>query len=175
MEYRDRKIPVPVLFYGIEHYNNLKGEGIMTTTSKRTGTASSVPAGILVAAAASIIMTLGFSAIISYCIYNETMNWEQSGYCIMVMLLISSFAGGKCAYRLVKRQRFMVSVMAGALYWGLLLCFTALFFGGHFSAILETAGIIGAGCVTSVLIPAGKSGKQSQRAKRSIVKLNKNS
>lgn len=147
----------------------------MNIKAKRTGTASSIPAGILFAAFVSIIITVSVSAIIAYCINRETINWEQAGYLIMGMLLLSSFVGGKCAYGVVKRQRVMVATMAGVLYWALLLSFTALFFGGDYSAILETAGIIGAGCVTSVLIPAGKSGKQSQRAKRSIVKLNKNS
>ena len=70
----------------------------------------------------------------------------------MGMLFISSFIGSKCAYISIKRQKFTISMMAGTLYWGLLLCLTALFFGGDFSAMWETAGIIAAGAGSSALI-----------------------
>ena len=146
----------------------------MTIKTKRTGTASSIPAGILCAAFISIIITAALSAIIAYSINHEILTWEQSGYWIMATLLLSAFIGGKCAFGLVKRQRVMVAIMSGVLYWGILLCFTALFFGGDYNTIGETAGIIGAGCITSALIPAVNHRNQSHKTKRYIVKLNKN-
>lgn len=138
----------------------------MNNKVKRTGTASSIPGGILFASFISISFTAAISAIIAYCIHNERITWEQSGYWIMGMLVVSAFIGGKCAFGLVKRQRAMIAIMSGVLYWGVLLCLTALFFGGDYSAIWETAGLIGAGCITSALIPATNNRKQSKKPKR---------
>ena len=138
-----------------------------------TGNAMSIPKGMVIAASVSLLLTLVMSASIAITLNNETITWQQAGFWIMGMLFMASFIGGKCAYLTIKRQRFIVSVMSGVLYWGILLCITALFFGGEFSAVLETAGIIVAGCSTSALLLLPSSKNAHRRMRRTTVKLNK--
>ena len=135
----------------------------MVTGWKSSGKASSVPAGLAMGAAVSMMMTLGMCAGIAFCLSSEKMTWQQAGYWIMGILFAASFAGGKCAFAAIKRRRFAVSAMSGALYWGLLLCLTALFFGGNYDAVPETAGLIGAGSVCSALIIPGSGRKNGRK------------
>lgn len=124
----------------------------MTASIRHTGKSTSVPGGLAIAASVSMAVTLGLSAVIGIFLNRETITWEQAGYCIMGMLFLASFIGGKCAYGAIKRQRILVSVMSGLLYWGILLCITALFFGGKFEAVGETAALIGAGAGCAALL-----------------------
>ena len=136
----------------------------MKNKLKANGRAASVPAGMAMAAAASMILTVVLSVLIAYFMNQGKISWEQAGYWIMAMLFISAFVGGKLAYSAVKRQRLFISFMSGIIYWGLLLCITALFWGGNYGPIWETAGIIGAGCLTSALLKGGRSRKKNKRA-----------
>lgn len=130
----------------------------MTSGFKQTGKARSIAGGLAIAAAVSMTLTIVLSAAVAYFLNEERVTWQQAGYWIMGMLFAASFIGGKCAYLSVKRQYFVISIMSGILYWGLLLCISALFFGGNFGAVWETAGIVGAGAATAALLrsPGGK-------------------
>ena len=135
----------------------------MTKTGKITGRTVSVPEGLAISGFVSIGITLAVSAAIAVALDSEKITWEQAGYWIMGMLFAASFIGGKFAYSALKRQRILVSCMAGMVYWGLLLCMTALLFGGQFEAVWEAAGMIVAGSGTAALI-AGKT-KSKHRKK----------
>lgn len=124
----------------------------MKTMIKHSGKAKSIPAGMAIAVSVSMLVTFGGSAVLAGALHAEKVTWEQAGYWIMGMLFLSAFLGAKCAFAVIKRQRGAVSMMLGVLYWGILLCLTALFFGGRFGAVWETAGVIAAGCGTSALI-----------------------
>ena len=136
----------------------------MATTTKRTGRAGSIPGGMAISAAISMAITVFLSLMIAYSIQRESITWEQAGYWIMGMLFAASFLGSKAACWFIKRQKLAVSLMSGTLYWGMLLCLTALFFGGSYDCVLETAGIIIAGCATASLLelPAGKKRKKGR-------------
>ena len=136
----------------------------MKNKRKANGRAASVPAGMAIAAAASMILTVVLSVLIAYFLNQGKISWEQAGYWIMAMLFISAFVGGKLAYSAVKRQRLFISFMSGIIYWGLLLCITALFWGGNYGPVWETAGIIGAGCLTSALLKGICPKKKNKRA-----------
>ncbi len=141
----------------------------MTTKIKHTGRASSISSGIAVAASASMVTTIVLSGIIAGFLNNEKITWAQAGYWIMGMLYLASFIGSKFAISTIKRQRIVVSIMSGALYWGLLLCITALLFGGNFGAVWVTFGIIvaGSGSAAILSMPTGqKYGKKQGRVYR---------
>lgn len=128
----------------------------MATTIKPTGKTNSIPGGLAIAASVSMVITFALSAAIAFFLNTEKITWMQAGYWIMGMLFLASYIGGKCAFASIKRQRLAISIMSGILYWGLLLCVTALFFGGDFGSVLETAGIIGAGSGVAALISIPK-------------------
>ena len=133
---------------------------------KFTGKAGAVPSGILTGGIVSMIITLLFSGVIAYALSDEKMTWQDAGYWIMGMLFAASYTGAKCSYMLIKRQRGPVSLMTGFLYWGMLLCTTALFFGGNYSSLWETVGIIVAGCGCAVLIKMPDGKKRGRRFRR---------
>ena len=135
----------------------------MTTRMNSQGKAKSVPEGLAIGTSVSLIITVILSALIAHFLNTEKITWNQAGYWIMVMLFFASFMGGICAYISIKRKRFAISVMSGLLYWGAMLFSTALFFGGDFSAVWETAGIITAGTVTAALISIPHRRKSSVR------------
>lgn len=136
----------------------------MATSIKRTGRAASVPGGLALSAAISIGITILISLMIANSIQNESVSWEEAGYWIMGILFVASFLGSKTAYWFIKRQKFTVTLMAGTLYWGILLCITALFFNGSYNGVLETAGIIIAGCATALMLelPGNKKKKKGR-------------
>lgn len=136
----------------------------MTNRIRSTGKTKSIPAGMAISASVSMIITLVLSSSIAFFLNKETITWLQAGYWIMGMLFTAAFIGSKCAYAAIRRQQLPVSVMSGILYWGILLSITALFFGGNFGSIWETAAIILAGSCSSALF--SKPIHRNRRTKR---------
>ena len=145
----------------------------MTGVMKSGRKACSVTGGMVISATVSIAITLFLSLWIANLLNHESITWEQAGYWIMGMLFAASFLGGKSAIAAIQRQKLLIAIMSGALYWGILLCMTALFFGGNFDSLWETAGIISAGCTSAALIALPGRQKQGRKTAKSIVKLNK--
>ena len=138
----------------------------MNRSIKRSGQAYSISGGLVFSALINIFVTLFFSLIIAYALNNEKISWKEAGYWIMGMLFSASFLGAKIAIITVKHQKIAISMMSGMLYWGLLLCITALFFGGKWSSIGETAAIIVAGCGCAALISAPVKRQSKRKQKR---------
>ena len=65
----------------------------MKNKRKANGRAASVPGGMAMAAAASMILTVVLSVLIAYFLNQGKRTWEQAGYWIMAMLFISAFVG----------------------------------------------------------------------------------
>lgn len=137
----------------------------MKSNATLTGRAVSIPVGLTISVLFNLIATIILSAVIACMLNQEKITWNQSGYMIMIMLFLASFCGAKIASNTIKHQRTIISFMSGLLYWGLLLCITALFFGGQFGAVMETALIICAGSVSASLITIPHF-KQHTRKKR---------
>jgi hypothetical protein len=129
----------------------------------------SVQRGVALSGAVSLVITMLMSVLLAKLLDCQRLNWEQAGYWIMAMLFAAAFAGGKVGIAAIRRQRLAVSAMCGLLYWGLLLCMTALFFGGNFNAVPETALIIiaGSGCAAMVSLPQ-KKGRGRKIRKRKL-------
>ena len=133
---------------------------------KQTRKAKSFPKAMTIAATVSMTVTLLGSAGIAVLLNMARITWEQAGYWIMGMLFVSSFIGAKCAFAAIKCQRILISMISGMLYWGLMLCIAALFFGGRLDAIWETAGIIGAGSGTAALLTFPVTTKNRKKISR---------
>ena len=129
----------------------------MAATTRYTGRTMSVPAGLAAGALASMITTAILTIGIAISLNGEKLAWTQAGYWIMGMLFLGAFLGAKVAYGAIKRQRLAVSMLSGLVYWGLLLCITALFFGGDYEGVGVTGGLIAAGSGTAALITGQKS------------------
>lgn len=140
----------------------------MIGSGNLTGRSMSVQGGLILSGSTSLGITLLLSALLAKLLDSQRLSWEQAGYWIMVMLFTAAFAGAKAAIAAIKRQRLAVSAMSGVLYWGLLLCITALFFGGNFDAVPETALIIiaGSGCAAMVSLPLKKRRAHPRRKRK---------
>lgn len=130
----------------------------MKRVFNHSGKASSIPAGLAWGGATSLIMTLVLAAILAWLVIGEKIQQSQMGYGIMAILTASSFLGAKTAFARIQRRRMMVCAGAGCVYLGILLSITALFFGGQYSGVGETAVMILCGCALAFLLkmPSGK-------------------
>lgn len=124
----------------------------MAISQKRTGRAASLPGGLAFGAAISLSITLFAAAILAKMLDTEKLLWENIGYGIMILLLTASYAGAISAYIRIKRQRLMVCLLSGTVYFAILLSITALFFGGQYEAVGVTAALILAGSGTAGLL-----------------------
>lgn len=129
----------------------------MVLNQKPTGRASSIPAGLLFGAMASLGITLLAAALIAKLVSAEYIEESSIGYGIMAALLGASFAGALLASGKIKRQRLLVCTLSGLLYFLILLGITALFFGGQYEAVGVTGILVMGGSLLAVLTGGGAS------------------
>lgn len=118
----------------------------------RSGKALSVPAGLGVSLTVNVSVALVTLVLVAYNVHKKIITWEAVGYYIMIILLVSSFLGAKIAIATTKTHPVVVAAMSGILFWSFLLGVTALFFGGRYGSVLETAALINGGSVAAVLL-----------------------
>jgi len=139
----------------------------MTVNRKPTGTASSIPAGLAAGAIVSAGLTIAGTLLTSKLIDGEVIGWDVSGYAVLVILLISSWAGSMVSAARIKRQRMLMCLASGGAYFIMLLMATAIFFGGQYSGVGETGLLIFCGSMLGSF--AGFRGKSKR--KRGKIKL----
>jgi len=135
---------------------------------KANGRTSSIPAGLAVGAAVNIVITGMLTALLAILLDRETIAWEAVGYGILIMIMLSTFLGAVTAYSRIRRQRLLVCLMSGAVYFAMLLSVTALFFGGQYEAVAVTALLVagGTGCAALPGLGQGRGGRNRRRMKR---------
>lgn len=127
----------------------------MTINAKVTGTAASIPMGLLQAALVSLGITAALSALTAWLILVGTLPEHAAGYCAMGILLLSAAAGAVTAIGRIKRLRFQMGMASGVIYFLSLLLITALFFGGIYDGIGVTALMIFCGSALVILLGNG--------------------
>lgn len=124
----------------------------MVANRKVTGNASSMPVGLALGAAVSLLMTLAGAWFFAYLISREILEEVSIGYCAMFIILLSSITGTSAAMGKIKRRRGHVCGLSGLIYFMMLLSMTALFFGGQYHGVGVTALLIMAGSGTVALL-----------------------
>lgn len=134
----------------------------MSSTRKVTGTASSIPAGLALGGFTSLVLTAAGSALTAYLILSEQLPEAAVGYCALMILLLSSAAGAWIAVKRIKHRRLFVCGLSAAVYYGILLSITALFFGGQYQGMGVTALTVlgGAGAVALLGANGTPSGRR---------------
>ena len=138
----------------------------MGVNPKMTGRTRSVPAGLAFGAMISIGVTILIAVVLAKLVDMERLAWERVGYGIMILLFLASFSGAVASYFRIKRQRLIVCMMSGVVYFALLLSVTALVFGGQYEAVGVTAVLIfgGSACAGILgLSPGGGGGRRKMR------------
>ena len=141
----------------------------MVTQKKATGRASSIPAGLALGAAASILSTAIICMIGSWMIGEEIIRQEQIGYCSIITLIASSMTGSLIAWRKIRRKRLLVSFASGLIYYLILIAITVVFFDGQFQGLGVTLITIIIGVnVTILLTNGGPKGKKRMQRQKNI-------
>ena len=123
----------------------------MARKLKITGRAMSMPAGLLTGLAVSVGITILGTAIIAKMLDTEKLREGLTGYAVMAVLLVSSFAGTLISCRKVKRQYLVVCGVSAMLYFLVLLGITALFFGGQYEAVGVSGLLVLCGSILALM------------------------
>lgn len=125
-----------------------------------------MPAGLGIGAAVALVWTILGAMLVAKLIDSEVVEESAIGYGSGAILLSASFASAMAAYSRVKRQRAIVCMVSGGIYFLMLLAMTALFFGGQYTGVGVTAILIAAGAGCAVLLSLrGGGGKRKGRYK----------
>ena len=123
----------------------------MRVNRKPTGRADSVPVGLGWGLLTSVVITLSGCLLTAHLINREILSWDHSGYGVMVILLLSAWAGAAVTAAKIKRRKAVMCIGAGTAYFLLLMAMTALFFGGRYSGVGETGLMIFCGSMLGIL------------------------
>ena len=136
----------------------------MTVNRKPTGTAVSIPAGLSAGALVSAGITIAGTLLTAKLIDSEVLLWNHCGYAVMAILMVSSWAGAMVCAGRIKRQRLLMCLASGGIYFSMLLLATALFFGGQYSGVGEPALLIFCGCMLGSFV--GLGGKKGRKGRK---------
>lgn len=141
----------------------------MVATRKPTGTAKSMPVGLLLGSMVAAMITVTICAVLAWLILNEKTGWEAMGYGAIVTLLAASYAGASVSCRLIMHRKLLVCILSGVLYLCSLTAITALLFGGGIQGIWLTALLTAGGSGTAALVHcAEKRDRRRGRKKRRL-------
>lgn len=132
---------------------------------KRNGRASTMAGGLASGTAVSLILTLLLSVLVGKLADMEIISETAIGYAAMGILLVSSIGAAAVAIGRVKRQRLIVGLASGGIYYLMLLSTTALFFGGRYTGMGVTALVVAAGSGAVILAGVGQ-GRRSHAPRR---------
>lgn len=135
----------------------------MVWNHKPTGKAASIPGGLALGGIISFAITLAGAAALAWLVHRERIAEENVGYGIMIVLLAASFAGAITAHKKIKRRRALICMMSGGTYLLTLLAMTALFFGGQYSGVGETALMVFCGAALGILPGLQKNSRGGKR------------
>lgn len=155
-----------ILFAQGSAYAEVKGEGILVTNKNVTGKTWSIPGGLAIGGMTSVLVTIVLLLILCKLIDTNQMQWENIGYGILTTLLSASFLGALTSCRKIKRQRLLVSLLSGTVYFAVLMCVTALFFGGQYEAVYVTAALVFGGSGAAGLLGTGEGSRRKRRSYR---------
>ena len=134
----------------------------MVANRKVTGKAASMPGGLALGGALSMALTILLSVLTAKLVDTGALAEDAVGYAALVILLLSSVVGAAVAAARIKRQRLIVCLASGAVYYGLLLSLTALFFGGQYTGMGVTALAVAGGSGAVSLAGMGE-GRRSRK------------
>lgn len=137
---------------------------------KLTGRATSMPQGLALGAAVSVIITILITAVGAHLIISEVIRQEHIGYCSIAAILLSTILGALTAAGRIKRRLLMVCMLSGASYFLILLAMTAMFFGGQYEGTGVTLLVILLGSFTAALIGNYKAGSTSKRLRKKTIR-----
>ena len=127
------------------------------------GMAAALTAGVI----SSLLATVFGAAIIAKLVDSEIIGESGTGYGVMIILVLAAYVGAALSYRRHKSQRLIVCMAEGAIYFGILICITALFFGGKYSGVGAKGMLVLCGSTLGIL----PIFERNNRRKRKKIKI----
>ena len=127
-----------------------------------TGRATSIPGGLAIGAAVSMLVTVLVAAIGAHLVMSGIIPQEQIGYCSICALVSAGIVGALTASTKVKRKRLMICMLNGLIYYLILLSLTALFFGGQYDGMGVTFAVIALASLAAALIGSRQGGNNNR-------------
>lgn len=124
----------------------------MRTVKKLSGTAVSIPMGVILGSALSFLITCALAGLLTWAVLGGFVSEKALGYFVMAILLIASFTGTLVSGVKIQRRRMLVSLITGVVYYAFLFAVTGVFFGGNYSGIGTTGFLILVGALTSGIL-----------------------
>ena len=125
------------------------------------GRAVSIPGGLAIGAAVSMVVTIIIAAIGANLVMNQILPQENIGYCSLFALLAGGITGAITASAKVKHRKLVVCLLSGLVYYVILLSMTALFFGGQYEGMGVTLITVAIATVAAAMI-SSREGKQKK-------------
>lgn len=124
----------------------------MTTAKKVSGTASSMPMGIVLGVVLSLAVTCVLAALLAWLVLSGRIDEKIIGYCTMGMLLLASIIGALVAAIRIKRRWMLVCCITGVAYFLCLLIINALFFGGCYQGVTVMGTLVMIGTLVAGML-----------------------
>ena len=139
----------------------------MIRNQKVTGRAMSMPSGLALGALVSMATTILVAFIGAELILQEVVSQDLVGYFSMAALVTATILGAVTAARKIKRQKAIICLISGGIYFGVLLAVTAVFFGGQYEGFVITLMTVALSSAAAIMIAAreGKSGVKRKHRK----------
>lgn len=135
----------------------------MVVNRKPTGRAVSMAAGLGIGAGFALIWSILGTMVTAKILDMQMIPESAIGYCTAIILATASFGAAMIAYGKIKRLRTAVCLASGGIYFLMLLCMTALIFGGQYTGVGVTALMILAGSGAAVLLGLNSRGGKTHR------------
>lgn len=103
------------------------------------------------------------AAVLAKLLDMEIVMMEKTGYGIMLIHLVSVFAGTKMTLGKAGREGALAAGITGGAYYLLLLAINSLFFGGSFEGLGVTALLVVLGSAAAILTEKKGSGRKGRR------------
>ncbi len=126
---------------------------------------NSIPMGIAWGLVTSILLTLVCTAVIAFLVSGEQLQESAMGYGNVVTLLLASVVGAFVCCKTAGQRILMMAAISGAAYFVFLLCCTAMFFGGQYQGVGQTALLVLGGSLAAGLLQISGSAKTKKRRK----------
>lgn len=133
---------------------------------KHSNHSNTIPVGLGIGLAISIGTTILGSAFSAWLIGAEKIGEGSFDYIALVLLLLSSILGALCAIRIIGKKKVVICLSVAVLYFLSLLAINALFLGGTYSGVGETALTVLAGALSVALLGLRDSKKTNKARKK---------
>lgn len=132
-------------------------------TNRHNRKGNNTPMNLVIGLISSMGMTLLGSALIAKLVETERMGESKIGYCVMILLIAASALGAITAGKKGEMKPAAICLISGGVYYLGLISITALFLGGKYIGLGETALLVICGSTVALMLMTRKGRKAHRK------------